>query len=327
MADAPGRVERVLNLLALLLDTRRPLPREEIVRSVSGYPREASANRRAFERDKEMLRGMGVPISVEPLSADANEVGYLVRPDEYYLPDLELSLEETAALRVAVNAISLGSASGEGALMKLGGTPGATGAPIASLPMVPSLATLFEAFRRRATVTFDYRGERRTVEPWGLTSKRGHWYVVGYDRGREAVRSFRADRVRGDIDVGPEDSFAAPDDFRPDDHVEDRAWMFGDDEPVVVELLVDAGYLDGALSVLGADATVAEHENGAALVRVPVVDRAAFRAVVCSFLDHAEVVAPAEVRAEVVTWLEQLATAGAPTPAGKRKTPARGRGR
>src|SRR5690242_3922708 len=120
MADAPSRVERVLNLLALLLDTRRPLSREEIVGEVAGYPPDVSANRRAFERDKEMLRGMGVPITVVALPGETTETGYLVHPEEYYLPDLELTAEETAALRVAVNAISLGSLSAEGALMKLG---------------------------------------------------------------------------------------------------------------------------------------------------------------------------------------------------------------
>src|SRR5262245_1690103 len=120
MADAPGRVERVLNLLALLLDTRVPLTREEIVREVGGYPPQPSANRRAFERDKEVLRGMGVPITTDTLG-DAGDVGYRVRPDDYYLPDLGLTVDETAALRVAVNAISLGNRSGEGALMKLGG--------------------------------------------------------------------------------------------------------------------------------------------------------------------------------------------------------------
>src|SRR5262245_34854660 len=154
MADTPSRVERVLNLLALLLDTRRPLPREEIVREVAGYPADSSANRRAFERDKEMLRDMGVPIAVEDLPGESAEVGYRVRPEEYYLPDLELSGEETAALRVAVNAISLGSASAEGALLKLGGLAGVGEAPIASLPLVPNLSTLFEAFRHRAPVTF-----------------------------------------------------------------------------------------------------------------------------------------------------------------------------
>jgi proteasome accessory factor B len=307
MADAPGRVERVLNLLALLLDTQRPLTREEIVRAVAGYPADVSANRRAFERDKEMLRGMGVPITVEPLPGESADVGYRVRPDDYYLPDLHLTDEETAALKVAVNAISLGNASAEGALMKLGGLPGVSEAPIASLPLVPSLATLFEAFRRRATVTFDYRGERRTVEPWGLTSKRGRWYVVGYDHARAAVRSFRADRVEGDIEVGDDDAFAAPADFRPDDHVEDRAWMFGDTEPVMVEVLVDAGYLDGALSVLGRDTSVATRPDGSAVVSVPVVDRAAFRAVVLDFLDHAEVLRPADVRADLIAYLELVA--------------------
>jgi proteasome accessory factor B len=173
--------------------------------------------------------------------------------------------------------------------------------------MVPNLATLFEAFRRRATVTFDYRGERRTIEPWGLTSKRGHWYVVGYDHARNATRSFRADRVRGDIELGPDGAFDAPDDFRPDDHVEDRAWMFGETDPVTVEVLVDAGYVDHAVTVLGVDAGVTPRPDGSALVTVPVVDIAAFRTTVLDFLDHAEVVAPAEVRAEVVAYLERLA--------------------
>jgi proteasome accessory factor B len=173
--------------------------------------------------------------------------------------------------------------------------------------MVPNLATLFEAFRRRATVTFEYRGERRTVEPWGLTSKRGHWYVVGFDHARNATRSFRADRVRGDIELGPEHAFDAPDNFRPDDHVEDRAWMFGDTEPVTVEVLVDAGYVDHAAAVLGADATIAAQPDGSAIVQVPVVDVPAFRTTVLDFLDHAEVLSPPAVRADLVAHLERLA--------------------
>jgi proteasome accessory factor B len=316
MPDAPSRIERVLNLLALLLDTRRPLSREEIVHAVAGYPADLSANRRAFERDKEMLRAMGVPITIDPLPGEAAEVGYRVRPEDYYLPNLDLTDEETAALKVAVNAISLGSMAGEGALMKLGGLPGTGEAPIASLPLVPSLAALFEAFRRRATVTFEYRGEERTVEPWGLTSKRGHWYVVGYDHARNAVRSFRADRVTGDVALGEDDAFEAPADFRPDDHVEDRSWMFGDTEPVVVDVLVDAGYLDGALAVLGSDATVAPQAGGSSIVSVPVVDRAAFRGIVLGFLEHAEVLRPADVRDDVVAYLELVAgTGGAKTKA------------
>ncbi len=306
MPDAPGRVERVLNLLALLLDTRVALTRDDIVREVSGYPPQLSANRRAFERDKEVLRGMGVPITTEMIG-DAGEIGYLVKPDDYYLPDLDLDTEESAALRVAVSAVSLGNQLGEGALMKLGGSSADAATPIASLPLVPALAALFEAFRARAVVTFTHRGNPRTVEPWGLSSKRGQWYVVGWDRDRGAIRAFRADRIDGDVIVGAADAFSAPDDFRPDDHIEDRPWMLGDDDPVTVRLRVDAANASGALGELRDDATVTPGDDGTVDVELTITNRPAFRSFVLGLVDHAEVVAPPEIRADIVSWLEQLA--------------------
>src|SRR5262249_61060352 len=106
---------------------------------------------------------------------------------------------------------SLGGQAGTGAVMKLGEVGEQSSAPIASLPIAPALATLFEAYRHRAVVTFGYRGETRTLEPWGLASKRGHWYVVGHDRNRNAVRAFRADRIDGDVEIGPPNTFEVPD--------------------------------------------------------------------------------------------------------------------
>lgn len=306
MPDAPGRVERVLNLLALLLDTRVPLSREEIVRDVSGYPEQLSAYRRAFERDKEVLRGMGVPITIEPIG-DAGEVGYRVKPDDYYLPDLGLTPEETAALRVAVSAISLGNESGEGALMKLGGLPSDGAAAIASLPIVPALATLFDAFRHRAVVTFSHRGRARVLEPWGLSSKRGHWYVVGWDRDRDAIRAFRADRIEGDVEVGEYGAFDAPADFRPDDHIEDRPWLLGDADPVVARLRVDADHAAGARAAIRGDVVTHELADGSVEFELTVTNRPAFRTLVLGFLDHAEVVSPPELRADIVAWLERCA--------------------
>jgi proteasome accessory factor B len=307
MPDAPSRVERVLNLLALLLDARVPLTREDIVREVSGYPGQISAYRRAFERDKETLRGMGVPLTMEPIG-DGGELGYRVRPNDYYLPDLGLTGEETAALRVAVSAISLGNQAGEGALLKLGGIADQFGrepvAPIASLPLAPALATLFEAFRRRAVVTFQHRGRTRTVEPWGLTSKRGQWYVVGFDRERQAVRAFRADRIDSDVEVGPAGAFDPPADFRPDDHVEDRPWLLGDDAGVTVRLRVDDDHRDALLSELGADAIVDDNDD--TIVEVVITNRQAFRSFVLGFLEHVEVLEPPDVRADIVHWLERL---------------------
>ncbi|MGQ0824381.1 MAG: helix-turn-helix transcriptional regulator [Actinomycetota bacterium] len=307
MPDAPGRVERVLNLLALLLDTRIPLTRDEIVREVAGYPAQLSAYRRAFERDKEVLRGMGVPITTE-LVGDLNEIGYRVLAADYYLPELNLTDDETAALRIAVSAISLGDRAGEGALMKLGGLGDDVVSPIASLPLVPALATLFEAFRRRAVVTFTHRGSTRTLEPWGLSSKRGHWYVVGRDRDRDATRAFRADRIDGDVTVGPPGAFDAPADFRPDDHIEDRPWMLGIDEPVAVRLLVDADHASAALTELRGEATGTPRDDGAVEVELTHTNHDAFRSFLLGFLEHAEVLSPPAARAEVVAWLEAIAS-------------------
>jgi proteasome accessory factor B len=312
VTDTPSRVERVLNLLSLMLDTRVPRTREDFVREIAGYPEQVEANRRAFERDKEILRGMGVPITMETIG-EGGEVGYRVRPEDYCLPDLDLTADETAALRVAVSAVSLGDETGHGALMKLGGVGDQTSAPIASLPIAPALATLFEAFRHRALVTFTYRGETRTLEPWGLTSKRGHWYVVGHDRDRDAVRAFRADRIDGDVAIGPENAFAVPEGFRSDEHIEDRGWLMGDADPVTVRLAIDPDHLDGARGSLGSDAVITGDTTAAgdAIVELSVTNRAALRSFVLSFLEHAEVLEPADVRADVVDWLRAVVAAPA----------------
>ena len=312
MTDTPSRVERVLNLLSLMLDTRVPRTREEFVREIAGYPAQPEANRRAFERDKEILRGMGVPITMETIG-EGGEVGYRVRPEDYCLPDLHLTADETAALRVAVSAVSLGDRAGHGALMKLGGVGDQSSAPIASLPIAPALATLFEAFRHRAPVTFAYRGEIRSFEPWGLTSKRGHWYAVGHDRDRGAVRAFRADRIEGDVEVGGENAFTVPADFRAEDHIEDRGWLMGDAEPVTVRLAIDPRHLDGARGALGADAIITDETTAAGdrIVELTVTNRAALRSFVLGFLEHAEVLEPADVRADVVEWLQAVAAAPA----------------
>ncbi|MGO9872592.1 MAG: helix-turn-helix transcriptional regulator [Acidimicrobiia bacterium] len=308
MADAPSRVERVLNLLALMLDTQISRTREEYVREIAGYPAQPEANRRAFERDKEILRGMGVPITMETIG-DGTEVGYRVRPGDYCLPDLGLTPDETAALRVAVSAISLGDSTGHGALMKLGGVGDHTAAPIASLPIAPALATLFEAFRRRAVVHFTYRGEARTLEPWGLSSKRGHWYVVGFDHMRDAIRAFRADRIDGDVELADADSFVVPADFRADDHIEDRAWMLGDAPAVSVRIAVDADHAQGVLAALGSEAHVEPNSasGGDTIVEVTMTNRAAFRSFVLGFLEHAEILDPPDVRADMIEWLEAVA--------------------
>ena len=169
-ATRADRLERMTNLVLVLLEASRPLSLREIASTVVGYPAGKEASRQAFERDKRALRVLGIPISVETLAGD-EQLGYRIHPQDYYLPDLRLSLEEEQALSFAVAAVQLGGAAGRDAVAKLGATgevpePGLP--PIAVLPSLPALGPLHQAVRDRAIVSFGYRGRRREVEPYGL---------------------------------------------------------------------------------------------------------------------------------------------------------------
>jgi predicted DNA-binding transcriptional regulator YafY len=305
--DGPDRRERLLNLLAALIETRAGLTRDDLVTNPAlGYPPNPASARRAFERDKATLRAMGVPI--RDIGDDA-ETRYRVDPKEYYLPDLGLSDDELAALHVAVTAIGLGSTAGEGALMKLGGIEGAGAAPIAELPFVDVLAPLFEASRHRAVVRFSYRGRRRELEPWGLTSKFGHWYVVGFDRGADDMRVYRADRIDDEIETGAADTFAVPVDFRADSYLEDRPWDYGEGRPTDVVVQVDPGYEVGFCQAVGPEAKVEPGEDGTTRVTIRAVEIRAVVNFVLGFLDHVQIVEPPEAREAVVAALDAWSVA------------------
>jgi proteasome accessory factor B len=310
MADAPDRRERLLNLLAALLETRPGLTRDEIVTNVSlGYPPASESARKAFERDKASLRAMGVPLHEESRN---NESRYRVDPKEYYLPDLELSDDELAALHVAVTGISLGAGGGEGAgaLMKLGGLEGTGGLPVAELPLVDTLAPLFDASRRRCVVEISYRGRRRRVEPWGLTSKFGHWYVVGQDLDAREMRVFRADRIDGDVVATEPDAFTVPTDFRADAYLADQPWEYGSGRALQVRIRIDASHVAELAGQVSPHTPIEREPDGSVVLELSVVNLAGLRSFVLGFLDHAEVLSPPEARAAVTDWLDEIIVAG-----------------
>lgn len=298
------RLERLADLVAVLLDTRRLLTIDDILDAVPGYPPDRESARRQFERDKDALREAGIPLTVDPIDElGGGEFGYRIEPDAYYLQELDLTPDEQAALHVAVTAVRFESGDALEALFKLGGLEGTGSAPLAALPVVPALGALFEAYQHRATVTFDYRGEARRVDPWGIVFRRGNWYLVGFDHDRGEPRTFRADRIRSDVTVGPADAFAPPGDVDPAQLLGDEPWRFGGDEPVVARLAVD----EPVAHVLPAGSVVETGVDGAVVAEVEVTNRGAFRSLVAGFLERAEVLEPPELRADMVAWLEQLA--------------------
>ena len=205
------RTERLLNLLFLLMASGRPVSKAAIRDSIADYQSSPTddAFERKFERDKEELRSMGVPIqTVEGPDGSGGVLGYRVAPADYALPDVELTGDEMAVLAVAARVweqASLGPAA-RTALHKLE----ATGGPIDHHPAAvagrvttaePSFPAFLAAAQHRRPVRFGYRKpeqtdvEQRTLQPWGVVSRRGHWYVAGFDVDRGQERVFRLSRV------------------------------------------------------------------------------------------------------------------------------------
>lgn len=298
------KLERVLNLVACLLETRRPLTAEEIRDQVPGYPDDKVAFRRSFERDKDDLRSLGVPIELTAIThTDPPLSGYRIRKSHYAMRDPGLEPDELGALRLAASMVRLEGVVCDEALWKLGGALGAGATGLVDLPSDPNLGVLFAAIAARAAVSFSYRGEARSVEPWRLGFTHGRWYLTGMDRTRGAERSYRLDRIEGEVEAGAPGDVVAPADLAGRAEGIAQPWEYGDDEPTLARVAVDAAQAAWVVRRLGSDSVVVEHDDGSVEIELQVHDRAAFRSFVVSFLEHAEVLGPPELRASFEDWL------------------------
>ncbi len=230
------KTERLLGLVVCLLSTRRYLTAHQVRRAVPGYPEQDDLFKRMFERDKEDLRELGVPLETGVNHPFDEEPGYRIRQQAYELPELRLEADEAAVLglaaRVWQHAALAGAAAG--ALLKLraagidaagpgGDTAGDRPVAYGIEPRLgtpePAFGPLWEAVRDRRPVTFSYRAagrsepQRRELEPWGVVNYKGRWYVAGRDRARDATRVFRLSRIAGQVRFcGPPGSVTVPPD-------------------------------------------------------------------------------------------------------------------
>ncbi|BAX93113.1 helix-turn-helix transcriptional regulator [Mycobacterium shigaense] len=233
---ATSKVERLVNLVIALLSTRGYITAEKIRTSVAGYSDSPSveAFSRMFERDKNELRDLGVPLEVGRVSTLDPTEGYRINRDAYSLPPVELTADEAAAVAVATQlweSPELITAT-QGALLKLRAAgvdvdPLDEGArfAIASPAGVPGLrgsedvlGILLSAIDSRQAVQFEHRPSRaepyttRTVEPWGVITEKGRWYLVGHDRDRDDTRTFRLSRIGDEVTaIGPAGAVNIPD--------------------------------------------------------------------------------------------------------------------
>lgn len=325
---ATPKVERLINLVIALLSARGYISAEQIRASVSGYADAPSdeAFERMFERDKAELRDLGVPIETGKITRTYGGVGYRIRRDAYELPEIELTPEEANAVAVAGTLWQTKELAGtvDRALVKLS----AAGSPVSPVdtPAVDVVwhagadsrgsEEVFTALANAAAsgrrVAFDYRADParpfavRTLEPWGVMTNRGRWYVIGWDVDRAAPRTFRLSRVHGAVkDAGRAENKS---EHSPEELRAKIVELVDPPKPQGTALVwVERGEAEG-LRRLGS--VVGQWELDGAegdLVRIPLSSTQTLARAVSGFGAHAVALEPEELRAEVLARLRAVA--------------------
>jgi proteasome accessory factor B len=313
------KTERILNLTICLLVSDRYLPKTRIREAVEGYhDLSDAAFERTFERDKDELRALGVPIEVgsfDPLFDD--EPGYRIRPSEFELPAIDLDADEASVVGVAARVWQhAGMAeSTRSALAKLraaGVEPDTAQLP-ALAPSVqasePAFEPLWTAVLDRTRVSFSYReGERRTLEPWGLTASRGRWYVIGWDTDRAATRMFKLSRM---ADLPRKVSRAGAYEVPAELDLRALARRLAPSEPTETALLAIRTGRALALSRRGEPAaSEAPRPGGFDVWAIPYGELWSIAEEICQYAADVVVLGPVELRELVVRRLSAVARAG-----------------
>ncbi|WP_130012425.1 helix-turn-helix transcriptional regulator [Serinicoccus sediminis] len=323
-SPAAAKTERLLNLVIALLHTRQPLSRAKLRQAVPDYARSSpEAFERMFERDKDELRALGIPLRTEPIDAFFDdEPGYRIDQREYALPEIDFAPDELAVLGLAARAWGQASLAGPAAqaLRKLdaAGVVRDESSVAGIEPLLhtpdPAFEPVRDAVLERCAISFDYRGgsgdlARRRVQPWGLTSWHGRWYLTAHDLDREAPRVFRLDRVVGIPErSGRPGGYAVPDDLDALAMIRRSAGEDGE-RSTTVRLLVR----DGAAASLrrrGRESTEgADVPEGWSRLELDVASLAPLAREVCAAGPDVRVEAPAELAERVAGRLRAVLAA------------------
>ncbi|MEX0913754.1 MAG: WYL domain-containing protein [Demequina sp.] len=254
--------ERLLNLVIALSHARVRMTRMEIRQSVAGYDpidqslstqeaaKRDAAFERMFERDKDDLRRMGVPIRTVTDAAHGDDIGYKIDASDAAMPPIDLTAGELAVLGLAAEywqGATLGADARQG-LTKVASA--AAHHPRVTLPLAArstasqdATAALIEAIQDRQAVTFEYASATsgtsvRSLQPWRIVLRGGSEYVVGLDTDRGQPRTFRIGRIHG-----PVRGTGAPGSYEPPADVPVGTWAgVGEAGTAVIALRAEAGH-------------------------------------------------------------------------------------
>jgi proteasome accessory factor B len=318
-----NKSERLLNLLILLLVSRSFVTKDRIRDVIEDYrgQRSDEAFEKMFERDKDELRALGIPIEVGSLDAYFDdEAGYRIKRDAFELPQLELEPDEAAVVGLAARVwqhAGLAEATSQ-ALLKLKAAGVETDRAVLDVvqPRLvadePAFDAMWAATQSRTQLAFDYRRgdatspSRRHLQPWGVVSARGRWYVVGHDVDRGEPRLFRLSRVSGEVATE-----GRPGDFVVPAGTDVRALTrtLQPDRPIGVAVL--RARTGAAQDLRRRARSTAPADEGWELLEVEFGSLDGMAAEVLASLSAVQVLGPPDLRALVVERLTATATAGA----------------
>ena len=327
-----SHMERLLDLVLLLSNSRLPLTMEYITTQVPGYPPGRDARRQAFDRDRKILAEEGIIIKTVSLYEDRSQLGYSIEND--YLDRLELTADEHLVLNMvlAVSRFQAGSYVSP-SLAHL----------FVSMPAGDLLESIYRSIVHNYPITFQYRGIGRKVIPRMLRFVVGRWYLLSWDIDTVAWRTYRLDRIDGDVvevpgspsnhDIplrgsqggagqnagrnsqggsGSDAGQNAGRDSQGHSGWADSIWMLGDDQSIKVDVLVDYPLASEVETDLGSSKVQSRDSQGVVFT-LDVMDMEALYSWVLSLGDHAEILAPLEVREGMVARIESIIQ-DSPTP-------------
>ena len=302
--------ERLVNLTIALLATKRYLTKNEIFRNIDGYEGSAEARERMFERDKDDLRKLGIQIEVgglDPLFDD--EAGYRIRPESYALSLRNLTPTQVTLLSLAAQAWQDAAFTdlSQQVLRKLtsiGLDTDSTQLPVMAPKLVgadENLRGALDALTSLTTIEFDYLNiqgiaQKRQLQVYGVQARKSHWYLIGLDTEKSAIRNFRVDRIQGDVlSIGKSQSYVIPPSFE-----------IIELEPAIETPLAVLQVRPGAGYQLRRRATTIETADDWDLLEVPIFDLDFITSLVLWHGEDVIVSSPPQLRSAVMTALEKL---------------------
>ena len=303
--------ERLVNLVIALLATKRYLTKSEIFRTIEGYEGSSESMERMFERDKDELRALGIEIEVsalDPLFED--EIGYRIRFEDYVMDHSGFTTNEIAYMSLAAQVWKEEALSeiAQHAMRKLAGL--ASPIDISEIPAIAPvlvnaprfLNEIIDCISKRRTIEFIYlnsemKTQSRQVNVYSYFSYKGNWYFSGLDVRKMEIRTFKCDRIVGDVSVSKGSKmYEIPEEYIPSTESEENAYE------ITAQLLVRKGR--GSQLRNRASKIVTDEDFDA--VDVPYSSENELLSLVLWHLDDVQVLAPSVLRDSVIKSLKNV---------------------